>query len=212
MATSLTKIKDSYIEYLLEHGQQPPTVFAFAKKLKIKEADFYEYYNSFEQIESSVWLGFFEDTLARLRNDEVYETYSVREKLLAFYYTWIETLTSNRSFVIRSVEESRKQRSLRTPSALAEFKYQFEKFVKDLMAEGRESREVQSRRLIENKYPDAFWLQTLWLLDFWSKDTSKGFEKTDTAIEKAVNMAFDLLGASALDSALDLAKFVYQNR
>ncbi|OZI08538.1 hypothetical protein BWI93_09110 [Siphonobacter sp. BAB-5385] len=212
MATSPDKIKDAYMMHLLEEGQQPASIYAFAKKLKVKETEFYEYYNSFEQIESGVWVGFFEQTLVRLKSDEVFHTYSVREKLLAFYYTWIEVLTSNRSFVLRSLKDFRMQRSLRTPAALEEFKYQFEKFIKDLMAEGRESQEVKSRQLVETKYPTAFWYQTMWLLDFWSKDTSKGFEKTDTAIEKAVNTAFDLIGVSALDSVLDLAKFLYQNR
>jgi Tetracyclin repressor-like, C-terminal domain len=50
------------------------------------------------------------------------------------------------------------------------------------------------------------------ILDFWVKDKSKGFENTDAMIEKSVNTAFDLMGSTALDSVLDFAKFMYQNR
>jgi hypothetical protein len=37
------------------------------------------------------------------------------------------------------------------------------------------------------------------------------FEKTDAAIEKSVNLAFDLIGKGILDNALDFGKFLYQN-
>jgi hypothetical protein len=48
------------------------------------------------------------------------------------------------------------------------------------------------------------------LLLFWRDDESAGFEKTDAAIEKSVNLAFDLIGKGAVDSAFDFAKFLYQ--
>ena len=55
-------------------------------------------------------------------------------------------------------------------------------------------------------------MQLLYILDFWVKDLSRGFESTDTAIEKSVNTSFDLMGKSVVDSVLDFAKFAYQNR
>jgi hypothetical protein len=50
------------------------------------------------------------------------------------------------------------------------------------------------------------------LLIFWKDDTSAGFEKTDAAIEKSVNLAFDLIGKGAVDSIFDFAKFLYQTK
>jgi hypothetical protein len=47
------------------------------------------------------------------------------------------------------------------------------------------------------------------VIGFWIKDNSQGFEKTDAAIEKAVNLSFDLLGKNIADSAFDFAKFVF---
>ena len=78
--------------------------------------------------------------------------------------------------------------------------------------QGRESKEVIARPYIANKYPEAVWLNTLYILDFWVKDTSRNFELTDTAIEKTVNTGFDLMGRSIVDTVVDLAKFMYQNR
>jgi hypothetical protein len=52
----------------------------------------------------------------------------------------------------------------------------------------------------------------LFVTDFWLKDKSPGFEKTDEAIERSLNLAFDLMGKSPLDSMLEFGKFLFQNK
>jgi hypothetical protein len=205
------KIKHAYIEYFLENGTQPASVFAFTKKLKMNESEFYDYFNSFELLESAIWLGFFEETKKKIEAESVYETYSVREKLLAFYYTWIEVLKQHRSYASQTWRLIDK-RKLKVPVFMTDLKTAFKDYARDLVLEGKESREVQARKFLDERYPDAFWLQFLMIIDFWVKDKTKGFEQTDAMIEKSVNTSFDLLGSTALDSVLDFAKFIYQNR
>lgn len=205
-------IRKAYTEYLLTNGHRPPSVFVFARKLKMTEPEFYEFYNSFEQVEGDVWLQFFELARRQAEAEPVYAQYSVREKLLAFYYTWIEVLKANRSYALLSAGTLRRGRFRRPMPSLEAFRRAFIHFITDLLLEGRESREVRQRPFVTDRYPDAFFAQALFLLDFWLHDTSRGFERTDTAIEKTVNTSFDLIGSSALDSVLDLVKFVYQNR
>ncbi len=207
----IEKIKLAYIEYFLENGTQPPSVFAFAKKNKMQEGDFYEYYNSFDLLESDIWLGFFHETKRKIEAEEVYATYSVREKLLAFYYTWIEVLKQHRSYTTQTWRLIDK-RKMKTPVFMTDLKIAFKDFSRDLIAEGKESNEVQPRKFIDERYPDAFWLQFLMVLDFWVKDKTKSFEQTDAMIEKSVNTSFDLMASTALDSVLDFAKFMFQNR
>jgi hypothetical protein len=101
---------------------------------------------------------------------------------------------------------------MKTPVFMTDLKIAFKEFARDLIMEGKESREVQPRKFFDERYPDAFWLQFLMVLDFWVKDKSRGFEQTDAMIEKSVNTSFDLIGSSALDTVLDFAKFMYQNR
>ena len=224
---TLEKIRKSYTDYVLENGHQPPSVFAFAKKLKLTESDFYTHFASFDAIEADVWLTFFQEAKATVEADETYQQYSVREKLLAFYYTWIELLKAQRSFATYSYNRIREVPAMATPierarmrsrgaatnnRVLHPFKDAFNDYARDLLAEGRESKEVEPRPFVTDRYPNALWTQTLFLLDFWLKDVSKNFEKTDTAIEKAVNTAFDLIGRSPLDTLFDFAKFVYQNK
>ena len=205
------KIKQAYIEFFLENGIHPPSVYSFAKKLKMKEVEFYDHYNSFELLESDIWLGFLKETITKIEADSVYATYSVREKMLAFYYTWIEILKNNRSYASQTWRLIDK-RKLKTPVFMDNLKVGFKEYARDLVMEGKESQEVTPRRFLNERYPDAFWLQLLMILDFWVKDKSKGFENTDAMIEKSVNTSFDLMGSTALDSVLDFAKFMYQNR
>jgi AcrR family transcriptional regulator len=222
---TLEKIRKAYTEYVLENGKQPISVFQFAKKLKLTEADFYTHYTSFDAIEADIWLTFFNEAKITVDTDPTSQNYSVREKLLAFYYTWIELLKAQRSFVVYSFGRLREGgtghvtrgtgkdlRSIQNANILRPFKESFFDHARDLLAEGRESKEVEPRPFITDRYPDALWGQTLYLLDFWVRDVSKNFEKTDTAIEKSVNTAFDLIGRSPLDTLFDFAKFMYQNK
>jgi hypothetical protein len=48
------------------------------------------------------------------------------------------------------------------------------------------------------RYPQLFWLHLGFILLFWKEDNSPAFENTDAAVEKSVNLAFDLIGNSLL--------------
>ena len=214
------KIREAYLDHLLENGEAPPSVYQFTKRLKMKEATFYEHYNSFTSLERAIWRGFFDQALAQIQSDEVYREYSVREKLLAFYYTWIEVLKNNRSYVtfrVSPMELSKMNRSGMSQgrmhtALLSRFKEGFLDFANELIMEGKETDEVVDRPLISNNYDEGLWRQVLFVLNFWVQDDSQNFERTDVAIEKAVNLSFDLMGRSALDSAFDFARFLYQRR
>lgn len=208
------KIRQAYTEYLLDNGKQPESVYAFCKKLKIKEVDFYNEYSSFPQIESEIWKALFIEARASAESEEVYQNYSVREKLLAFLYTWVEILKKNRSYILKSYEGFGKPIYTKRNAAMVDFKSSFYDYINELLMEARETREVEQRAIpqLMQRYPALFWTNTLFILDFWVKDTSKSFEKTDTMIEKTVNTVFDLLARSPLDSLFDLGKFIFQNR
>jgi hypothetical protein len=84
-------------------------------------------------------------------------------------------------------------------------------FAKDIIQEGLAGNELEERKFLSDRYHEAVWLNTLFILKFWIEDKSQGFEKTDAAIEKSVNLMIELMGKSALDSMLDLGKFLFQN-
>lgn len=208
----LDKVCKSYIEYVVEHGKAPATFYAFAKKIKISESELYALYTSFEAIEMELWKRFFEEAYTTIVSDPIYQSYSVREKLLAFYYTWIEVLKNNRSFVVYSYKKFSHPILIHQPVELKLFKELLYRFANELLAEGKETQEIVPRLYLDKRYDDVIWGNTLFILHFWIKDTSKGFELTDTAIEKTVNTGMDIAGSTLFDSVFDLAKFIIQNK
>lgn len=204
-------IINGYVEHILEHGKQPASVFKFAKSLNMKEEEFYNYFTSFEAIKSAVWEMIFEKTVAELEGQEVYPSYTTREKLLGFFFTWIEHLKKNRSYLL-SLYGGKPDFKNPLPQEVKTFKSKVKEFANELILEGKETEEIANRPYISDRYDEAIWLQVLFVFQFWIKDTSPGFEKTDAAIEKSVNLAFDLMGKSAVDSFVDFAKFLYQSK
>jgi AcrR family transcriptional regulator len=203
-------LQKEYILFVLENGAQPATVYQFAKKLGLDESEFYERFNSFNALEKQIWKRYFEQTVEKVEGEEMYNQYSVREKLLAFYYTFIEVLKANKSFVTYSLKDFK--RSERNPEILKSFKEPFLYYINELLNEGKETDEILNRPFISNSYHEGIWLQFLFILQFWLHDDSPQFEKTDVAIEKSVNLSFDLMGKGPLDTMVDFAKFIYQNK
>jgi hypothetical protein len=98
------------------------------------------------------------------------------------------------------------------PAEMKIFRERFKDFASEIILEGKETQEIANRPIISDRYDEALWLQVLFVFNYWLSDQTPGFEKTDAAIEKSVNLAFDLMGKSALDSFLDFAKFLYQTK
>ncbi len=204
------KLVNAYKEFVLLNGGEPPSVFQFVRELKMTEEDFYKYYGSFGSMQRDIWIRYITETLNVLHTDKLYAEYSIREKLLSFYYTLMEILKKDRSYVLLSFRDVKRPEL--TPVFLKSFKGEFNNYVQQLIGEGLESEEIVKRPVITDRYHDALWLQLVFVINFWLKDDSVNFEKTDAAIEKSVNLSFELMGRGPLDMMVDFAKFLYQNR
>ena len=90
--TDRNKIIDGYVAHILETGSEPVSVFKFTKDIKMKEAIFYEYFSSFGAVKKAVWELIYDHTIQALESQEIYQSYTSREKLLGFLFTWIEEL------------------------------------------------------------------------------------------------------------------------
>ena len=145
-------------------------------------------------------------TRETIEADEVFASYSVMEKVLAFYYTMIELLGPERDLVVKMYEDAWFWRIW--PEEVDRMKKPFEEYMKELIGEGISSREIADRPLITEYYQHVLWYQLMFILKFWAHDQSKNCENTDIAIEKAVRLAFDLMGYNTMDSLFDLTKFI----
>jgi hypothetical protein len=202
-------IQNAYIDYVLTHNKKPASVYIFAKDNAMAEDDFYKYFGSFDSIDEAIWAQFFEKTIFEIKQQEVWQAYSAREKALSFFYSFFELLKTKRSYVIYSMQYFSK--ALTTPQALKQSKQVFETLSMQVIQEGLESNELADRKFLSDKYKNALWMQLMFVLKFWQKDNSAGFEKTDEAIEKGVNVTFDLFQRTPIDNLFDYGKFLMQN-
>jgi AcrR family transcriptional regulator len=205
---SAEKISKAYRDFVLTEGKQPASVFKFCKDLGVTEDAFYQHFASFDALDKNIWKGYIETTQKRLESDESYASLSTREKILTFYFALAEVLKSDRSFVLMHL--ALWKNPALPPKFLKSFKAAFEDWITGVLSDGKTSGEIAKRPFLDKRYHQIFSLHLIFILQFWGKDESANFENTDAAIEKSVNLAFDLIGKGVLDNAIDFGKFLYQ--
>jgi AcrR family transcriptional regulator len=207
-----TLLKPAYLDYLRRHGHAPKTVFAFADAQGITEREFYRHYASFAVIDRELWADFGREAREQAAQEPAWQGYGAREKLLAFYYTLLEILKNNRSFALLTLGRSQRRQPALVPKVLSQFEAEFKDFVNELLHEGRSTGEVASRPFLQDGYSRIFMRQLQFILLYFVRDESAGFERTDAAVEKAVTLSFDLVGRNTFDSALDFGRFLLHKR
>ena len=207
---SKTDIISLYMDHVLEQGEQPKSVYVFAKQNNFEESKFYEFFGSFDAIETNIFKAFFDNTQLALEKSEDYASFEPRNKLLSFYYTFFENLTANRSYVIYALEKHKD--NLKSYSVLSELKSAFYKYISDLEIELIEVQQELLDRIQNKGLQGTAWIQLLLTIKFWMDDTSPSFEKTDIYIEKSVNTSFDVLNVMPIKSLIDFGKFIFKEK
>lgn len=202
---------DLYIRLTLEANKTPDSVYLFAKAAEITESEFYNDFSSLEALETEIFANWWKLTAEQASSTEVFNSYSAREKVLSLFFMWIETLKGNRSF-INFLYKRDHHFPPKMPAYIKPLKEVFTETIKPILSGAIDSNEIVDRKYLSDKYIDALWLNFIFISNFWMKDHSKAFEKTDEAIERSVNLSFDMLGKSPLDSALEFGKFLFQNK
>ena len=203
-------IKSEYLKILLRTGQEPVTPFAFASELGIEEDDFFSRFNSFKALEKEIWLDIYDHVNAAISADEEYSTYTGREKTLSFFYTLVEVFKQNRSLVLFRLGSLPRHNT--DPWFLEKFKLLYLDMMANLLSEAIESDEVMARPYVSDHYKDVLWIQALYISRVWANDDSEDHQITDAAIEKSVNLIFELMRKGPVDLMVDFAKFAYQNK
>lgn len=198
-------LSDAYWDHVLSHGKEPSSVYALCKKIGIQEPQFYQHYGSFQALTRSFWERTITDTQSMLDQDADYQEYDARAKLLAFFYTYFENTLQYRSRFLASFP--RRQKAALCPS-LKGMKSAFDHSSKTLMAEVvSEGKSNLPSQWTEKGYKGG-WPVFLYLIEFWLNDSSKGFQDTDSLIEKLVTFGHDITHFSPFDSAIDLGRFI----
>ena len=205
------KILSDYGNYLLTHGERPKNIFVFAKENHFDEKEFYQFFSSFEHLEKEILKHFFQKSLELSLEIEGYEDMSAKERLLNLYFIFFENLTMNRSLVLMILGKQ----NLSTVQKLHELKSEHQKFIKTLDFNDLEILEKAKdyiKNFNEKSREEALWLHFLSIVEFWQKDESPSFEKTDLFIEKTIDTGFEFLNNEPLKKIIDLGKFLWKEK
>lgn len=202
------KLVEAYIDYVLENDSRPKNVYSFCKHIKRKESEFYPHFGTFAAIESHVFQHLFNQTLEVVEADENYQDYDSKTKLLSFYFVFIENMTANRSFIDFTLNQGHS--SLQGLKLLFPLKTHFHSFINTLELESLNIGDQSHQGLHKKVEKEVLWHHFLCVIQFWLKDDSANFEKTDTFIEKSINTGFELANIQPLESLFDLGKFLYK--
>jgi hypothetical protein len=173
-------------------------------------SEFEETYGELTALEVELWSDVNQKVHSILAEDQQFVQYSSAEKLLAYYYTLLQTLSEEQTSYENMLADSNTWLAL--PKYLSSFRGQFLEFMQVLVNQGIDEGTITSRFTLSNYYKQGLWLQCLFILNFWSKDKSADKSASDEAVERAVVLSFDLMGHNALDSAAGLGKFLFKKR
>lgn len=205
------KLMEKYADYLLSHGARPVNVYLFAKQHHFSEVEFYKYFPSFEAMEQAYLVHFFDKSVGLADQIEGFEFKEAKEQLLNLYFLFFENLNLNRSLVMTLLKDDLRQ-SIRLLKPLKSVHHQF---ISTLALENGKLFEKAPERFKNfagRSKEELLWLHFLSVLDFWKKDTSSGFEKTDLYIEKSIDTGFDIIQNPLIDKFIDLGKFLWKEK
>jgi hypothetical protein len=202
-------IVSMYMNYTLEHNEKPKSVFHFAKVNGFTESEFYTFFGTLESIEKEIFNIFFDKTIALVQNDN-YEEYNMKNKLLSFYFTFFEFMTANRSYVLMTLKQHQNQ--LKDLMILSQFRNKFKDYISEIITDDFRIKIEKLQQYQEKVLTESFWIQFLLTLKFWMEDSSPSFEKTDIYIEKSVKVSFELIDITPIDSLIDFGKFIFKEK
>ncbi len=200
----------AYMEYVLEHETTPKSIFKFCKANGFSEADFYTYFGSMEGLQKAIWIKFFTNTEALMTKNKEYESFSNKEKMLTFFYSFFELMTLNRSYVLFCLGEGKQ--IMKNAGQLKGLRKHVVAFGRDLIEDANADKTLKITKHNPRLFSEGAWLQFMFVLRFWIEDDSPGFEKTDMAIEKSINTIFDVFDNTPLENIIDFGKFLFKEK
>ncbi len=192
-----TRVVELYKQLTVEGKIRKMNVYTFCKALDISEADFYKHFASLDAIGRKIWASYADEVISALKESETYASYSAREKILAYLFTFFENAVKDRSFIAKTYTQF---------TLLRTYQRKFRSHMAEIIQEGVIADEIQSRHL-ENLYLDVLWGLHWGLIQFWLNDESEGFTDTEKAIETYMRVPLELMGQNVLDSAYEAIRF-----
>lgn len=201
------KIIKRFKKYVVREKQIPKSL-----KHLLKEKDSFKTFESIAKSPTNVLeeisKSYVIDALHIIKEDENYANMSVREKLLSFYFVFIQEIRRDEEFlkVIFCPKQVQLMKhvknSMRPP---------FVEFIDEMIQEGIMNEEIKSRTALDKIYSMTLEKDLLLVLKFWLKDHSEDKIKTDELIERLVHLEMNALGPNFLDDLFGIGKMMFEN-
>ena len=196
---------ETYRIHVLENGSPPPSVFSFCRALGIGEEEFFEAFPTLEVFESEIWAERVRHVRGILESDEEYPAYPPRQKALAFFYTFLESMRGQRSWFLAWFP---RDFPARDPGTLSRFREAFLEWARPVAAEEVGGGGMAGRLRADKGVARLLYAHFRAILKFHLEDDSDRFERTDAFVEKSVRLFFDLADTRVPESAADLFRFL----
>lgn len=168
------------------------------------EGDFFRLFPSLQAVERAFWRENLERVIQSVKDGGEYETFTAHQRFLTLVFAFLEDSLSYRTLLLMRFPDSPSCRV----KELARFDDAFRSFIDEILEHGRNTGEVAERGQLSRVYPEGFVLLFHRIIHFHLQDESEGYERTDAFVEKSTKLAFDVIGTQAIDSAIDLARFL----
>lgn len=203
-------IQVAYLDFVTQSSRRPNSARELCEETELDLEFFNQHFKNLVAVEKSLWLNWFEETLEVLESSEEYAQYSAQERLFAFLYTWLETMEPH----VEYIKLAPRYFNVFRPDelVLSSFKKSYLAYTADLAELAKATGELLNRPVVEKIYPETFWLQLVFTLNYWLKDDSEDKAKTDEAIERSVSLAFEWMGRNPLDSIFEFGKFLLEKK
>lgn len=198
---------EAYREYVLKEEKIPSSAFKLANYAGLTESGFYGHFSSVQQLDSAIWMNHLDEVFDALAGNPEWNGFSGREKVLLFFFSLVQQLKKDRSFICWSAGNL--IRPGRPSAARREITARMKNWFAGILDESAASGEVKDRMKLSAHYSTALLGGFWFILSFWCRDESPDFEDSDALIEKSIGLGFDLLGESPLEKAFDLGRFLF---
>jgi hypothetical protein len=201
------KIAKRLKKYVVKEQKIPTSI---KKLLKEKETEktFSTVVSDPKELFEQILESYITETLQVLEEDDSYDSMSVREKLLSFYFVLVNEMKGDEDF-LRFVLSPRQfqlsksiKNSMRPP---------FLGFIEQIIQEGILNEEIKSRMALDKIYSMTLEKDLIIVLKFWLKDDSEDKAKTDELIERLVHLEMNALGPNFMDDFIGIGKMMLEN-
>ena len=161
-----------------------------------------------QKLFESIMESYITSTLAVLEDDKNYSKMSVREKLLSFYFVFINQIQQDEKFlkVVFSPKQFQLLRMVKNG-----MRPPFMSFMDQIVQEGIINEELKSRMVLDKFYAKTLEKDLIIVLKFWLKDQSEEKVKTDELIERLVHLEMNMLGPNFIDDLMGIGKMMLEN-